>query len=246
MKSEFVRQVMKKYKVTQLDLANEWGKLEGKPKFQEVVSRALSREKIDSIVFAQALANLVLRPVGTLVNESLLNEDETHAQEDFKQDLIIKPLDTYGSVDNNGVIMQCPAKNLNRNIDYYHWHNVLTNMRPTLHVGDSLILMKIFHLDYKNIEEQSVILCFDNFEQIHLGRTNMRELDQITLFSDDIYSYKKGTPIKHDNIKHLYKVEAFVSYDTENKTSYFTKELDNIKQSIQAISDKVDISTKVS
>tara|TARA_Y100001937_G_C7036942_1_gene292802 strand:+ start:114 stop:839 length:726 start_codon:yes stop_codon:yes gene_type:complete len=235
MKSSFVRQVMKKYKVTQLDLANEWAKLEGKPKFQEVVSRALSREKIDSIVFAQALANIVMRPVGTLVNESLLNEEEDYNQEDFKQDLVIKPLDTYGDIDNNGVIMQCPAKNLNRNIDYYHWNNVLTNMRPTLNVGDSLIIKKIFHLDFKNIDEDSVILCFDNFKQIHLGRTTKRETDQVSLFSDDVYAYQKGTPIDHKNVKHMYKVDGFVSYDTENKSNHFMKELESLRQSIESI-----------
>lgn len=237
---------MKKYKVKQVDLAKEWGKLDGKPKFQEVVSRALAREKIDSIIFAQALANLVLRPVGTLVNESLLNDDDNYSQEDFKLDLVVKPLNTYGDIDNNGVIMQTPAKNLNRNIEYFHWHNVMTNMRPTLNTGDSLILMKIFHLDYKNIEENSVLLCFDNFKQIHLGRTNSRNMEEIVLESDDIYSLNKKTSIDHKNIKYLFKVVGFVSHDTEDKKSYFIKELDSIKHTIKALSDKIEVSTNIS
>lgn len=245
MKSQFVRNVMKQYKITQKDLAQEWSRLDGKPKFQEVVSRALSRKKIDSIMFAQALANIVLRPVGTIVNESLLEEGDLD-QGDFKKDLVIKPLLNDGEIDVNGVLIQCPANDLNRNVEYFHWSNVLVNMRPTLNIGDNLILSVIHELDYKKTDEDTVVLCFDNFNQIHLGRTPNKTIDKLELFSDDIYAHKKSVPIKLSDIKSLYKVCAFVSYDTENKSNYFMKEIEGIKKSIEAITFKVDTFNKLS
>tara|TARA_R100001440_G_scaffold43551_1_gene63253 strand:+ start:2880 stop:3611 length:732 start_codon:yes stop_codon:yes gene_type:complete len=240
MKTQFVRNVMKQYKITQKDLAKEWSRLDGKPKFQEVVSRALSRKKIDSIMFAQALANIVLRPVGTIVNESLL-DNEDYTKGDFQKDLVIKPLDNNGEIDENGVLIQCPANDLNRNIEYFHWSNALINMRPTLNVGDNLILSVIHDLDYKNIDNDTVVLCFDQYNQIILGRTSDKRIEKLELFSDDIYSaIKKSVTIKFSDIKSLYKVCAYVSHDTENKSNYFMKEIEGIKKSIEAIKNNVE------
>nr|BAR34205.1 hypothetical protein [uncultured Mediterranean phage uvMED] len=242
MKSEFVRSVMKKYKVTQKDLALEWAKLDGKPKFQEVVSRALGRDKIDSIVFAQALANLVLRPVGSIVNESLLEETPL-TETDFKQDLVIQPLDTYGKLDPSGVIMQTPAKQLNRNIEYFHWNNVMSNMRPTLNMGDSLIVRKIYDLDFKILSKEMAILCFDNFKQIHLGRVQNESENFLELFSDDIYSHRKSLKVEFKNIKIMYEVAGYVSHETENKSSYFLDRIENIENNIKALTETFKVNT---
>ena len=247
MKSTFIRNVMKQYKITQKDLAQEWSKLDGKPKFQEVVSRTLSRENIDSIIFAQAIANLVLRPVGTIVNESLLDDPITKIDaDDFKKDLVVKPLTTEGDVDNNGVLIQCPAKKLNRNVEYFHWHNVLNNMRPTLNMGDSLIVHKIYDLDILSIKPDTIVLCFDKFGQIHLGRTLDKIVNEIEIFSDDIYAYRKASPVETKNIKSIFEVSAFVSYDTDNKATHFMDEIEALKSSVKTLSTEIKSITKLS
>ena len=48
------------------------------------------------------------------------------------------------------------------------------------------------------------------------------------------------------DIKYLYKVYAFVLYETENKSNYFMKEIEGIKKSIEAITFKVDTFNKLS